>query len=255
MTTIILARHGHVEGINPPRFRGQHPLPFSEQGLQEAKMTADRIASTWRPVAVQTSPLERCVTTGRVIAEACGLQAAVSASLQDLNYGDWQWKTYDEVKEQWPAAYEQWRSMPHLTRFPFGELLQDIVLRSADAFRAAVESFPDDLIVLVGHDSVNRALLLQLLDQPLSAYWRLAQDPCCINVIEYKREKITVKSINDTSHVRWSSATPWPPRVLKRRGADRVMASTAAAERNSAKDGPWAIHPSRRAEPPRFHEQ
>jgi phosphoserine phosphatase len=245
MTTIILTRHGHVEGISPERFRGQHPLALSEQGLQEAKMTADRIASSWRPAAVQTSPLERCVTTGRVIAEACGLQAAVSTSLQDLNYGDWQWKKYDEVKQQWPAAYEQWRSMPHLARFPFGESLQDIVLRSADAFRAAVESFPDDLVVLVGHDSVNRALLLQLLDQPLSAYWRLAQDPCCINVIEYKRAKITVKSINDTSHIRWSSAMPSLPRILRRRGEDRVAASTAAADGNSTR-GDRVIEPFKR---------
>ena len=186
-------------------------------------MTADRIASTWRPAAVRTSPLERCVTTGRAIAEACGLEAAVSASLQDLNYGDWQWKAYEEVKEQWPRLYERWRSMPHLVRFPFGKSLQDIVLRSADAFRMAVESFPDDIVVLVGHDSINRALLLQLLDQPLSAYWRVAQDPCCINVIEYKRGKISVKSINDTSHLRWSSAIPSPPRVPKERGTQIAL--------------------------------
>ena len=237
MTTIILTRHGHVEGICPPRFRGQHPLPLSEQGLQESKMTADRIAATWRPVAVQTSPLERCVTTGQLIATACGLEATVSDSLEDLNYGDWQWKTWDEVKERWPAGYEQWRSTPHLMRFPFGESLQDIVLRSADAFRAAIQSFPDDLIVLVGHDSVNRALLLQLLDQPLSAYWRLAQDPCCINVIEYKGGQITVKSINDTRHIPWSSATPCPPRVLKKRVADRAVTSTTTAESGPVKGG------------------
>jgi broad specificity phosphatase PhoE len=33
---------------------------------------------------------------------------------------------------------------------------------------------PTTRVVLVGHNSVNRALLRQPLDQPLSAYWRLA---------------------------------------------------------------------------------
>jgi probable phosphoglycerate mutase len=33
---------------------------------------------------------------------------------------------------------------------------------------------PGDTIVLVGHDSVNRALLLQFLDLALSAYRRMA---------------------------------------------------------------------------------
>ena len=60
---------------------------------------------------------------------------------------------------------------------------------------------PDDTIVLVGHDSVNRALLLQLIDQPLSAYWRLAQSPCCLNEIDIAGGKIGVQRINETAHL------------------------------------------------------
>ena len=57
-------------------------------------------------------------------------------------------------------------------------------------------------VVLVGHDSVNRALLLQLLDQPLSAYWRLSQDPCTLNEIEVSAAgDVRVDRINDTSHL------------------------------------------------------
>jgi broad specificity phosphatase PhoE len=169
-------------------------------------MTAECIASTWRPAAVRTSPLERCVVTGTRIAERCGLQTVAIDGLLDLNYGEWQWKTFDEVKEKWPRLYALWRTSPHLVRFPSGESLQDIVLRAADVFRSMVEAFPDDIVVLVGHDSVNRALLLQLLDQPLSAYWKLAQDPCCINVIEYKNDTIRVLAINDTRHIKGSAS-------------------------------------------------
>jgi probable phosphoglycerate mutase len=55
--------------------------------------------------------------------------------------------------------------------------------------------------VLVGHDSVNRALLLELLEQPLSAYWRLAQEPCCINEIDVNEAGTRVRSINETQHL------------------------------------------------------
>ena len=219
MTLVVLTRHGHVDGINPPRFRGQHPLPLTEQGRQEAIMTAERIASTWRPVDVRTSPLERCVVTGSRIAESCGLQSVTTEGLLDLDYGEWQWKTYDEVKEKWPRLFALWRASPHLVRFPSGESLQDIVLRSADVFRSTAGAFPDDTVVLVGHDSVNRALLLQLLDQPLSAYWKLAQDPCCINVIEYKNDTIRVLAINDTRHIRGSTADSTVSPLLKQRPA------------------------------------
>ena len=40
--------------------------------------------------------------------------------------------------------------------------------RTANALRMVLARHPDETIVLVGHDSVNRALLLELLDLPLS---------------------------------------------------------------------------------------
>jgi probable phosphoglycerate mutase len=48
---------------------------------------------------------------------------------------------------------------------------------------------------------VNRALLMQLIDQPLSAYWRIAQSPCCLNEIDVTDGKISVQRINETGHL------------------------------------------------------
>lgn len=45
-------------------------------------------------------------------------------------------------------------------------------------------------------------LLLQLLDQPISAYWRLAQSPCAINKIDITGRHVRIEQINDTSHLR-----------------------------------------------------
>jgi phosphoserine phosphatase len=48
---------------------------------------------------------------------------------------------------------------------------------------------------------VNRALLLQLLDLPLSAYWRFEQSPCCLNEIDVEHGKVYVRRINETRHL------------------------------------------------------
>lgn len=214
MTTVILTRHGRVDGIDPPRFRGRQRLPLTELGVAEAEMTAERIASSWRAAAVYTSCMERCIATGAPIAKAIHVAPVATEALNDLHYGDWQWRTHDEVKERWPGLFAQWFAAPHLVRFPNGESLQDIVLRSADALRTAVEVFPDDAVVLVGHESVNKALLLQLLDQPLSAYWRIEQDPCAINVIEVTHNSVRVLCVNDTRHIRRSKKEE-PSNLLK----------------------------------------
>ena len=201
MTRLLLTRHGHVEGIKPPRFRGRAELALTATGLAQAEALAQRIARQWTPVAIHTSGLQRCVVTGAKVAAATGAPASVMDGLMDLDYGAWQMRTHDEVRAAAPDAFKLWHLAPQLMRFPSGESLQDLVARTSDALRTVIARHPTDVVVMVGHDSVNRALLLQLLDQPLAAYWKVAQDPCCLNEVVIEGDRVQVQRINDTSHL------------------------------------------------------
>ena len=210
MTKIILTRHGHVEGISPERFRGRTDVPLTEKGECQARAVATRIASGWKPRTVYTSPMSRCVVTGSEIARACGVTSEVLDDLNDLDYGEWQWKTYLEVRSENPTLFTAWQERPHLVRFPDGDSLQDLVARTADVVRFVLANHPgdDEMVVLVGHDSVNRALMLQLVDQPLSAYWRIAQGPRAINEIDIIKGQVQVLRINETAHLAPISGSP-----------------------------------------------
>jgi broad specificity phosphatase PhoE len=201
MTKIILTRHGHVEGIKPERFRGREPLQLTERGAAEAAALAQRVATRWRPSHIYTSPMGRCIATAAAIARATGAPSKTCEDLNDIDYGAWQFKTFAETKARDAALFAAWFANPQLVRFPNGESLQDLAARTANALRMALARHPDETLVLVGHDSVNRALLLELLEQPLSAYWRLAQEPCCINEIDVNEAGTRVRSINETQHL------------------------------------------------------
>ncbi len=201
MTKILLTRHGHVEGIKPERFRGREPLELTELGRKQADAVAARIAAAWQPVAVYTSPMSRCVATGAAIAKSCGVAAAICADLNDMDYGAWQFKTFADAGRDDPSLFAAWFATPHLVRFPRGESLQDLAARTANALRHVMTGHPRDTIVLVGHDSVNRALLLQCLGLPLPAYWRIAQEPCCLNEIDIDGDKFRIVRINETRHL------------------------------------------------------
>jgi hypothetical protein len=49
MTTIVLTRHGHVDGIRPQRFRGREDLTMTQRGEAECRAVAEYIAAQWRP--------------------------------------------------------------------------------------------------------------------------------------------------------------------------------------------------------------
>ena len=202
MTKVLLIRHGHVEGIEPQRFRGRADLPLTRRGQIQAQAVARRIASEWSATALYTSPMQRCIATGAAIGQACGLEPRTLDDLNDIHYGAWQYKTYEDMKDADPQLFAAWFATPHLVRFPEGDSLQDLLARSADALRFVLEMHADETVVLVAHDSTNRALLLQLVDQPLSAYWRIRQAPCCLNEIELRAGRVAILGINETQHLR-----------------------------------------------------
>ena len=202
MPKILLTRHGHVEGISPERFRGRSDLSLTEKGLAQAAALGARICGEWRPLAIYTGPLRRCVATGEAISLATGAHCEILENLNDIDYGAWQSQTFEEVRERWPALFDLWQVAPHLVRFPQGDSLQDLFARTAEALRLVLDRHADETIVMVGHDSVNKAILLQLLNQSPSAYWKLAQDPCALNELELSRSHSRVIRVNDVSHLK-----------------------------------------------------
>jgi len=199
---IILTRHGHVEGIDPPRFRGRMELALTPTGEAQAVLTGAAIAGRWKPAAIWASPMGRSRQTASAIAAACGgLEVGVLQGLNDLDYGTWQGKTHEAARAASPQLFDLWRKAPEWMRFPGGESLQDLAARTADALRLVVDLHADASVVLVGHDSVNRAVLLQCLGLPLSAYWRLSQDPCGISEVEIQEGEVRVRRINETAHL------------------------------------------------------
>jgi phosphoserine phosphatase len=201
MAKLILVRHGHVEGIEPERFRGRADVPLTAEGVRQAFAAARYLASRWQPTIAYTSPLERCVQTGAEIARACAIELSVLDELNDLDYGDLQWRLRSEVRAERPELYERWLAAPQLVRFPGGESLQELVARIADVLRLVLERHPSEVVVLVCHDSGIRAMLLQLLDQPLCAYWRLSPVPCGISEIEVQGHAARIIAFNVTAHL------------------------------------------------------
>jgi probable phosphoglycerate mutase len=200
MTTLILVRHGHVEGIQPERFRGRAELPLTPLGLRQAEAARDRIAAAWQPSAIHSSPLGRCVRTAEIIAQPFGLPVERNAAFTDIDCGSWQGLTLSEAESRWPGDFALWRTVPHQMTIPGGESLHAVAARAIPSLHAVLAAHAGQTIVLVAHNSVNRVLLLHMLDLPLSHYFTLAQEPCAINVVEFADGRFRVQSFNDGLH-------------------------------------------------------
>ena len=121
--------------------------------------------------------------------------------LIDINYGVWQGREREAIAQEEPSRYRDWMTRPDLTVIPNADTLQAVQSSLIKALLAFRERHDGGTVVAVGHDSSNRIMLLTALDMPLSRYWSLRQDPCCINVINFDGYHCTIDHINEIGHL------------------------------------------------------
>jgi len=201
MTTVLLIRHGQTEWNRVERFRGRADVPLNEVGIKQAEATGKHVAERWRPTAVYSSPLSRAVKTAEAIAKHFDLPVQVHPNLADIDYGDWQGFSPDEVRARWADALGNWYNAPHLANIPNGETLVDLRERAMKTVHELAARHEDETIVLLGHTVINRIILLGVLGLSNDRFWRIKQDTCAINVFEMDKDDYTLVSLNDTCHL------------------------------------------------------
>jgi probable phosphoglycerate mutase len=202
MTKLIIVRHGETEWNRVERFRGRYDIPLNQTGLSQAEKSARFIATHWKPVAVYSSPLNRAMETATAIARANQLTVQPHPQLIDIDYGDWQGLTPEEVRMRWTKQARNWYEHPDQAQVPNGETLIQVQKRAMQAVYEICALHPNEDVVLVSHTVVNRLLLLAMVGAGVERFWHIRQEPCAINLVEADGQDFTIISMNDICHLR-----------------------------------------------------
>jgi broad specificity phosphatase PhoE len=129
-TTLVLVRHGETDWNRERRFQGHADTPLNDAGRRQAAELA-AILSGDRLDAIYTSPLRRASETAAIIATKLGLEAWELEELREIDVGDWQGLTVDEVQARYPEQLDvAWRS-----GWPNGETHDQLSMRVLPALR------------------------------------------------------------------------------------------------------------------------
>jgi broad specificity phosphatase PhoE len=183
------------------RFRGRADIKLDEVGIRQAEAAAARIAE-WQVAAVYSSPLRRALATAEIIARSSGLEAKPLPSIIDVDYGEWQGLSPEEVATKYDELYAKWMESPQEVEFPGGESLAAVRERAASAVDTLITQHPKETVVLVSHKSVCQILILSLLGLDNSHFWQITQDVCAINLFEVRGGIPSALSLNDTCHLK-----------------------------------------------------
>ena len=200
MTLIILARHGETDWNAKEIFRGRIDVELNEAGIREAELLAEYL-SYMTIAAVYSSPLKRALQTAEVIARHHDVKVEVSPQLIDLDYGEWQGLSHDEVKDRYGQLYAEWVNNPQLVKMPSGESLEDVSKR-AISLMEDITAKAEGAIVLVSHRVIHKVLICALLALDISYFWNIRIDTAGISVFAYEDDRLVLTNHNDTSFLK-----------------------------------------------------
>ncbi|MCL1079796.1 histidine phosphatase family protein [Parashewanella spongiae] len=147
---LILLRHGECKGGKI--FRGLTNVLLSEIGVKQMQTAVERLKT--KPDLVFTSPLKRCLE----FASSYEKNSIVMPSLMEMDFGDWDGKTVEEILEKQPEALSAFWDEPWDNTPPEAEPLVIFETR----VMAAIEQIIDDILTHCGEgvDTTPTALVI-----------------------------------------------------------------------------------------------
>jgi len=114
--------------------------------------------------------------------------------LREVGYGDWEGKTFSEMRNH-PVAHQVFND-PINAAFPNGESLLEVQQRGVRVIEWLRQTYPQGIVAVVSHGDVIRTALAHYLGMPFNEYRRLNLDNGAISVLELFDEWVRVKALN-----------------------------------------------------------
>lgn len=198
---LLLVRHGETEWNKLGKFQGHCDIALNARGLAQARETAQAVVA-WQHSAVYASPLCRTMRVAEEISQAGGKPVVPVAGLKELNLGDLEGVTGEEMRAGWPKIYAAWREDPGSVVMPSGESLAQLQARAWNAVAGLERAHAqDEALVVVSHNFAIRTIIGKLLGMPLSNFHRMSLSLASICVVECDQRGRRLLSYNSTCHL------------------------------------------------------
>jgi len=161
---VYVLRHGQTDWNVEHRLQGHSDIPLNSVGKQQARVLGEKLRGELGPSAgafeYYSSPLVRAHDTMRIVMDClgdAGPSIVIDKRLVELGFGDWEGKTFSELRQIEPVEVEnrfkdKWHYRKHN-----GENYEILWQRVRPFFSSLVRKS-----VVVCHSGVIRVLLSRL---------------------------------------------------------------------------------------------
>lgn len=199
---LYLIRHGQTDWNIQGKIQGSHDIPLNETGRKQARMLAEGMDS--RPVTkIFSSTLKRAVETAKMIGDRQKVDIYLVPGLIEVEFGQWEGMTWQEIQAQYPAEYERWSINPVDVAPPGGETQMEVMTRVAGAVETVMGMTDKrEDIAVVSHGATMAYIVAYLMrNHPEES--EIIVENASITTVNYNplTQDYMLLEVNDTSHL------------------------------------------------------
>lgn len=197
----LLLRHGETEMSVSKQFSGLSDPALTERGEWQARRAAGYVGQRGGISAVVASPLGRAQQTAQAVADAVGAQIITDDGLIEMDFGEWEGKSFTEVRAEYPEEHSSFFFDASVCT-PEGECMDDVFERIQDVMNGLAEKYAGQNVVLVSHVTPIKAILRHALAANANMFRTLHLDLAGLSIVEfYPDGKSVVRRVNDTHYL------------------------------------------------------
>jgi len=191
VTTILLIRHGHTAQTEAGKLYSDPESVLTEKGHAEINALAQLLPAQ-KPEILLTSPSLRARATAEVIGTMTGLPVQIVEQLREWQVGEWEGRSYLEIKKEEPEVYAAWLKDPIRNAPPAGESIEQLCLRAQRHIDEISQQFAGKRVALVSHAEVIRAFLVFALGMPVENFWRISVPTASVSKVDFSNNFATL---------------------------------------------------------------
>lgn len=197
---ITLIRHGQSVSNVTGHWQGHGDSPLSEHGVEQAQALAERLSGASFD-RVLSSDLSRAADTAHAVGSRIGMEPELIARWREIDVGDWEGLTREEVKETFPEQIDALKQGKPI-KIGGAESWLDLAQRVNGAFqdlRAELE--PGQRAAVFAHGGVIASLVGVLFGVGRDRRRLGNVANTAMTTIRYDGDRPTLLRYNDATHV------------------------------------------------------
>jgi probable phosphoglycerate mutase len=201
MLNLYITRHGETKWNTEGRLQGWMNSPLTEKGILQGQKL-NQAVKMYDIQKIYSSPSERALKTAISAKGKLGVEIELMDELKEMNMGQWEGKTLEQIKEKEPENFENYWLRPHLFVKNTGENFDEMLARTKRALDKIVQENPEGNVLIVTHGVTLKALMSHFSSEGFIKFWtKPVVEQASISMVRVKdQEKGEILLYGDTRH-------------------------------------------------------